>query len=133
MAATQMDIPDMEQGATKVWGFVWRNEDPLQPGVPGAPVDLTGCTARMQIRKKQGEPILVEAVSDGADPEIILGGATGQITVKLSAEQTSMLTSKTSQYDMEIVMPNGDVHRAVEGTITTKPNITQLPSEPVVT
>lgn len=122
----------IEQGATKFFGFVWVNEDPLQPGVPGDPVDLTGCVARMQIRKKQGEPVLVDVASDGVDPGITLGGATGQVTVKLTAAQTNELTSKEAFYDMEIVMVNGDVYRAVEGKITTKPNITQLPADPVV-
>lgn len=132
MSATAMPLY-IEQGATKTFGFVWSNEDPLLPGNPGDVIDLTGCTAHMQIRKRQGDPVLIDVSSTGENPGITLGGETGQVLVKLTAAQTTLLTARNALYDMEITMPNGDVHRAVEGSIEVSPNITQQSEEPVVT
>lgn len=48
------------------------------------PRSLTGFTARAQFRRQVTDPILVECVSTGGDPEFALDGALGEITLTLT-------------------------------------------------
>lgn len=118
----------IEQGATFNLSFVW-NEGTSE--AIGAPVDLTGCKARMQIRSKQGQPVIVDASSEGDSPAIILGDATGAVEVTLTDEMTDLLTIKSGLYDLEIEFPDGTVYRLLEGSVTVSPNITQASPAPV--
>lgn len=53
MPADQVRL-DIEQGATFAFTYTRRFQD-------GTPVDFTGYTARMQIRRQQGAAVLIEA------------------------------------------------------------------------
>ena len=128
MSATKVDLT-IEQGATYTLGFTWAKDD---NGAPGEPMDLTGSVIRMQIRKSQQAPVLVEALSTGPNPMITHGGPTGRIQVKIPADSTNLLNTKVAQYDLEAVLPNTDIYRVIEGKVTVSPNITQLPDEPKV-
>lgn len=127
MSAVNVPI-EIEQGATFFMSFIWAND-----AEGTEPIDLTGVTARMQIRKTQQEAPLIDALSTGGSPMITLGGATGVIDIKIPATATSVLTLKSALYDLEAVMANGDVYRVIEGAVTIKPNITQATGEPVLT
>lgn len=134
----------IEQGATFTFTFTWSDGvvDPVDPTIvtAGTPKDLTGYTARMQIRKSQGDPALISA--DTTNGKIILGvppggGApvltNGRITVKLTDEDTDTLNTKSALYDLEVENAAGDVWRLLKGKVTVDPNITQEGgSEPVV-
>lgn len=101
----------IEQGATFTLGFTWHRQGPVVEGVvtPGDPYDLTGCTARMQIRKAQGvEPPLVTATSLPTGPgakRIFLGGPTGRIEITLTDEDTDLINQARAVYDLEIEWP----------------------------
>lgn len=116
----------IEQGATWSMSFAWLNSE-LVDGVvvPGDPHEdeLTGATVRMQIRKSQGAPVLVDATT--VNGKITTTPATGRITVKLSDEDTDLLSSKSAQYDLEVEDAAGDVYRLLQGSVTVSPNITQ--------
>ena len=124
----------IEQGATFTTGFNWHRESdpPTFPATAGAAYDLTGCVVRMQLRKNQQSPIILAASSDGENPAITLGGVTGRIDIKLTDEMTDQVTTKSAQYDLEVQMANGDVHRLLEGSVTISPNITQVELDPVL-
>lgn len=119
----------IEQGATFTLSFVW-NEGTAE--AVGPPVDLTGATARMQFRKSQQNPLLLDASSAGSSPQITLGGAEGTIVVTLSDSDTDKLAVKTCVYDMEIAFSDGLVVRLLEGSVTVSPNITQDSDDPVL-
>lgn len=139
MSALQVDW-EIEQGATFVYAFQW-----LTPGVdantPGPPHNLTGYVARMQMRKKQGQPILVDASSTNG--KIILGEnldgtvtgdlTSGWIKVVLSDDDTDLLTSSKVRFDLEVESGTGTVYRLIKGTATVDPNITQEIDDPTVT
>jgi len=132
----------IEQGTTFTLGFNWHLEGPDDvDGNPtvGDPYDLTDCFARMQIRRKQGDPVLVQATS--AEPEdaeaieegagrIVLGGVTGRIDITLTDEDTDQI-ARPCVYDLEIVWPiqpgelRPHVDRLLQGSITPNINITQ--------
>lgn len=127
----------IQQGATYTYGFTWHEETPGDPPTVGAPQDLTGCEARLQIRKKQHLPVQLEATT--ANGKIILGGATGRVDLSFTDEDTDLLDTKASLYDLEIVYPPsvppdplypaGRVVRLLEGTVVVSPNITQIDTE----
>lgn len=128
MTAAKKDLY-IEQGATFGLSFTWREGTTEEPGDPH---DLTGAVARMQIRKKQQDPALVSASSDGVVPKITLGGAAGTVALELSDEDTDLLTSKSALYDLEVELADGTVVRLLQGRVTVDPNITQLPEDPTV-
>lgn len=113
----------IEQGATFRLGFTWTQESETTPGTPGDPYDITGCTARMQIRKSLSAPAFVTATTENGKIEI--GDTDGHIAVYLSDEDTDLLISRTAVYDFEIEFPGGDVYRLLEGKVTISPNVTR--------
>lgn len=128
----------IEQGATFVLHFQW-----LEPGVdavtPGDPHDLTGWIVRMQIRKKQADPILVDATT--VNGKIVLGAdnnggaidpTNGWIKVTLTDDDTDLLTTKSAKYDLEAEDTLGNVYRILQGSVTVDPNITQEVDDPPV-
>lgn len=128
MSAVKVDL-NIEQGATYTLGFTWSRDI---NGEPGDPMDLTGSVIRMQIRKHQQAPVIIEATTLGPSPMITHSGETGHIEIKIPADQTSLLNTKSAVYDLEAVLSNTDIHRVIEGKVTVSPNITQLANEPIL-
>lgn len=116
MAAATHDIL-IEQGATFQLNLVWK--DSL-----GAPINLTGYTARMQVRQKIADaaPLLSFTTENGA---ITLGGTAGTIAIVGLATLTDALTVKSGVYDLELVSGGGIVTRLIEGAVTISPQVTR--------
>lgn len=86
------------------------------------PVDLTGATARMQIRDKPGGALLLE-LSTAAGGLAITGAGTIERT--LSAAITAAITWCDAVYDLEVTYPDGTVHRYFEGSVSVSPEVTR--------
>ena len=114
--AAEYDIT-IEQGATFQLTLVWKDQDDVA-------VDLTGYTARMQVRHKYNseEPWLNFTTENGA---IILGGALGTVEVTGLATLTDDVPAKTGVYDLELVSPTGFVKRLIQGQVTVSPEVTK--------
>lgn len=117
MAAGKFNLK-VEQGATFEQTITWK------AGQPAAPVDITGCTARMHARERLDEatPLLTMTTENGA---ITLGGAAGTIALALTATETAAITWTRGVYDLEIVYPDGRVRRLLTGKITVSPEVTR--------
>lgn len=113
----------VEQGATFVMSFLWVMESETEPGQPGLAYDLTDCTARMQIRRTISQPVILAATTENGKIEI--NGPDGQITVKLTDEDTDTLRLRSARYDLEVEFPSGDVYRLLEGRIQISLNVTR--------
>ncbi len=88
--------------------------------------DLTGYSARMQVRKyvESATPI-VELLSSNVDSKrITLGGTAGTIELFMRAEDTRAIT-QSGYYDLEIISPSNEVDRIIEGTFTLSPEVTR--------
>lgn len=107
----------IEQGATFYQPLVWKDGD-------GDVVNLTGYTARMQVRKtlKADTPILTLTTEDG---RITLGGALGTILLEVSATDTAELTACCGVYDLELQSIDGNVVRLLEGEIEISKEVTR--------
>lgn len=93
-------------------------------GDPPVPVDLTGCTARLQIRERIDSPgILLELTTENGGIE--LGGTAGTIRTRMSAAETAALTWRSGVYDMEIEFPGGIVRRVLAGSAVVSPEVTR--------
>lgn len=101
----------IEQGAT--WKPVLTLRD----------TDLTGYTARMQIRADiDAADVLVELTTgDG----ITINGPAGQITLLLDDTQTAALDWCDGVYDLELIDPDGNVMRLLKGPVEVDPEVTR--------
>ncbi|MBP7657633.1 MAG: hypothetical protein KA742_13940 [Pseudoxanthomonas sp.] len=114
MAAAKTKLK-IEQGATFRKVFIWK--------AAGVPVDLTGWTGRMQIRPDVASDEVIASLTTengGIDIE-----DAGTFVLYLSSEQTTAMTFDSAVFDLELVAPNGDVTRLMQGVVTLSPQVTR--------
>lgn len=108
------------QGATFPKRLRWKGPLPAQ-----TPIDLTGCTARMQVRAEIGSPtVLLELTTENGG--ITLGGTAGTIDLYVGATATAAFTWEGGVFDLEIEFPGGDVRRLAQGSISVSPEVTRV-------
>jgi hypothetical protein len=105
-----------DQGATFSRQLTWKDEN-------GAAVNLTGYTARMQLRTSvQNDSVVLELTDTNG--RISLGGAAGTITLTVTANDMTAIPPLKYVYDLELV--NGTVvTRLVQGTFIVRPEVTR--------
>lgn len=113
-----------EQGATLAHLFTWYSEAPSAGSPEGVPVDLTGATARMQVRAKVTSPDVLHSFTT-ENGGIVLGGASGDITIKATATQTATWNFTRGVYDLEVVAADGTVTRLLKGNFVVDPEVTR--------
>lgn len=91
------------------------------------PVDLTGVTARMHIRKKVNDPnVILSLTTENGRLAIQSPTTDGKFEIKLTPAETSVLNFKNGVYDLELVFPGGEpVYRMVEGNVELKSEVTR--------
>jgi hypothetical protein len=90
----------------------------------GAPVNLTGRTARMQVRKGMKSPLVVLDLTT-ENGGLVLGGSAGTITINISAAQTSAVAIAAGVHDLEVVGADGTVVRLFQGEAEFSPEVTR--------
>lgn len=83
------------------------------------PIDLSGYTAQSQLRKSYYSNTFFEFEAE------ITGTSNGQITLSMSAANTSILPIGRMVYDLIINDGNETVTRVVEGIATVLPAVTR--------
>lgn len=108
----------LEQGA------VYRDEIRLKQS-DGTPVDLTGCTARMQIRTLDGRLLLDLSTPPGSG--LVIDGPAGVIHRRITAGQTALLPIDGGLYDLEITPLSGpdDTWRLYQGAVSVSAEVTR--------
>jgi hypothetical protein len=86
-------------------------------------VNLDGFTARMQIRESHTSPNTIASLTVGNG--IAIDAQHGQITITLTAGQTTTLIAGTYVYDIEIESANGVIDRILEGKFIVTPEVTR--------
>jgi hypothetical protein len=107
----------IEQGATFRLSLVWKDSS-------NVPVNLTGYTARMQVRRSYTDTVIQLAMTTESG-SITLGGSAGTINVVSAATATKDIAARAGVYDLELMSSNGVVTRLVEGKVTVKPEVTR--------
>ena len=107
----------INQGATFELTVTWKDST-------GAAINLTGYSARMQVRETYSSASTVVSLTNGSG--ITLGGAAGTIAILISATTTAALTAPFSGvYDLELVSAGGVVTRLLQGAATVTPEVTR--------
>ena len=89
----------MEQGSTFSRVITYKDSS-------GDLVNLSAHTARMHLRKSVDDSVTVLELTT-ENGRITLGGASGTITLTVSATDTALLNAVDGVYDLELI--NGDV------------------------
>lgn len=112
------------QGASLQQTWSWRyglDEESAEP------VDLTSATARAQVRRtRASRDVLLDMTTAGG--EITLS-AIGEITLHVPGAVTAALPTlpvgMPAFWDLEIVWPDGDICRLLQGRVTISPEVTR--------
>lgn len=115
MAAADYDLL-IEQGATFELSIVWKDD-------AGTPIDITGYSARMQIRKTYDDAPIISLTSN-VGGGIVLGGVSGTIDITIGASVTDDITILRGKYDLELELA-GVVTRLIQGTVDISREVTK--------
>lgn len=107
------------QGATFRKRLWWTGPKPSQ-----TPIDLTGCTARMQVRDRAESPVVLLSLST-ENGGITIDGSAGMVELYVSDEDTAMFHWRSGVWDMEIVHASGEVTRLAQGSVSVYPEVTR--------
>lgn len=118
LTAAQVYDYTVEQGTTFRRTITWYNDD-----AQTVLRDLTGYTARMQIRPTVASTDVLLSLTNTAG--ITLGGTAGTIAIVMTDAQTAAFTFTTAVYDLEMITPSGDVIRLIKGTLTLDKEVTR--------
>lgn len=119
MPAAKLNLA-IEQGAT------WRHSLALKAGAGAqAPaLDLTGFTARMQMRADLTAPdVLAELTTENGG--IAIDPLEGRLDLYLSASATGALNFDRAVYDLEIESAGGEITRVLGGVVTLSLQVTR--------
>jgi hypothetical protein len=108
----------IEQGATFRRIITWKATN-------NTPINLTGYSAKMQVRERVGSSTVVLECST-ANGRITLGGSLGTITIVAQDEVTALLTAMPKAvYDLELTSSGGEVTRLLSGGVDIAPEVTR--------
>lgn len=107
-------------GVTFVKTFNWYTKDSVT--LVKTPVDLTGYTARMDIRENVGDAaaVLTCTTENGR----IALNSSGEIKITISAAVTAAYATELAVYDLLLVAPGGEVTEFISGSVTLKRGVT---------
>lgn len=101
----------IDQGTTFSTVITVTNDD-------GEPLILNNYTGAAQMRKHYTS-------SNSTAFSVAIDGTTGEITLSMTANQTSNLVAGRYVYDVELTDANNAVSRIVEGIVTVTPQVTR--------
>ena len=89
----------------------------------GLPIDLTGSTAKMQVRDTKGGSKLAFSLTSPAGG-ITITPLLGKLTIKITPTQTNKLFYPKSSYDIMVTDSNGNKIKMLEGFLTLSRSVT---------
>lgn len=105
-----------------VRGDTWQ-QDFIYESPADTPVDLTGYSARLQVRKARFSDSTLLALSSD-DGDITLDDE-GNIQVTATAAVTALLDFSTARYDLELTSAGGIVTTLLEGEVRLIKDVTR--------
>ena len=107
---------EVDQNATFTFVIEYKDDE-------GDPIDLTGSTAKMQVRDTKGGSKLAFTLTSPSGG-ITIDGPNGKITCKITPTQTNKLFYPKSSYDLMLTDSNGNKIKMVEGFMTLSRSVT---------
>ena len=117
----------IHQGASLQHTWTWHYGPDEESSVP---VDLTSATARAQVRyARTSRHVLLEMTSAGGEISLSAQGVInlhvpGAVTATFPA-LSFLPAGRNHFWDLEIVWPDGDVCRLLQGRVTISPEVTR--------
>lgn len=108
---------EVDQNATFTFEVQYTEEDEVTP------IDLTGATAKMQVRDTKGGSKLAFTLTS-PNGGIVIDGPNGKLTIKITPTQTNKMFYPKSSYDIMVVDTNGNKIKLVEGFMTLSRSVT---------
>lgn len=109
------NIEGLPQGTDQEIRITWKPE--------GTVIDLSTYTAKLQVRKSYGLPVIIELSTTAGD--ITLGASVPNIVLTFPKEKTESLTGFENMiYDLEVTSSSGNVTRVIEGTFSISRQVT---------
>lgn len=90
----------------------------------GAVLNLTGYTARMQIRKTQDSDTVLASYTT-ADGNLVINAPQGVVQIRVPSSETEAYTWEAGVYDLEIVDGSNDATRVMQGWVKVSPQVTR--------
>lgn len=88
------------------------------------PVDLSGFTARMQVRAKLEDAAIIKELTT-LNGGIVIDNTTKTIQLYMSATDTAALAFTTAVYSLELVSSGGEVTQLVNGNLALVKEVTR--------
>ena len=89
----------------------------------GNAIDLTGASAKMQVRDVKGGTKLAVTLTSPSGG-IVINGSLGKLTVTLTPTQTNKIFYPKSSYDVMVIDSNGNKIKLLEGFMTLNRSVT---------
>jgi len=89
----------------------------------GLPIDLTGATAKMQVRDTKGGSKLAFSLTSPAGG-ITITPLLGKLSIKMTPTQTNKLFYPKSSYDIMVTDSNANKIKLLEGFLTLSRSVT---------
>lgn len=89
------------------------------------PVNLTGYTARMQIRESLESTTVLHSMTTDPSGGIVLGGTAGTVTLSIPATTTAGFTFDCAVYDLELISSTGVVTAVATGSVILTKEVTR--------
>jgi len=102
-------------------GTTWEVQWPIQ-NADGTPADLTGWSARAQVRKALGSSTVLYSWSLLAGNVTVAGGS---VSLRVAPEVSSSWEWYSGVYDVELYHPDGRVNRITQGRVTLDKEVTR--------
>jgi hypothetical protein len=107
---------EVDQNATFSFILQYKDDD-------GNAIDLTGASAKMQIRDSKSSTKLAVTLTSPSGG-ITIDGPTGTVSVKMTPTQTNKLFYPKSSYDIMIIDSNLNKTKLLEGFMTLNRSVT---------
>lgn len=117
MAASQDLVID--QFATFKTAFRWESKG------TGLPVNLTGYSASMQIRRSHGDATALVSLTSAANGGLTIEGTDGRVRIEIPAATTTTLTAGRYVYDLVLTDLSSKKKRLVEGVAIVDAGVTR--------
>jgi hypothetical protein len=107
---------EVDQNATFNFQVQYTQENELTP------IDLTGATAKMQVRDVQSGSKIAFTLTQTSG--ITINGPLGTLDIKMTPTQTNKLFYPKSVYDIMVIDTNGNKIKLLEGFMTLSRSVT---------
>ena len=107
---------EVDQNATFSFVLEYKDND-------GNAIDLTGASAKMQVRDTKGGAKLAVTLTSPSGG-IVIDPVNGKLTIKMTPTQTNKLFYPKSSYDLMVVDSNGNKIKLLEGFMTLNRSVT---------